>query len=156
KAAISATGVNAMWLTASLFNSIIDQDPRSLLGLEDLLTGGAALSVPHVRKAMAELRGTQLINGYGPTENTTFTACFRIPGGFSAAENRVPIGVPVSGTDVEVVDDKLQPVPPGTEGELIALGEGLALGYLNKPALNRERFIEIVRPGGGTARGYRT
>jgi amino acid adenylation domain-containing protein len=156
KAAIGPNGVNAMWLTASLFNSIVDQDPRSLSGLSDLLTGGEALSVPHVCKAMTELRGTQIINGYGPTENTTFTACYRIPEGFSHSEVRVPIGFPVSGTEVEIVDDALRPILAGAEGELVALGEGLALGYLNKPALDRERFVAITRLDGVTVRGYRT
>ena len=156
KAAIDATGVNSIWLTASLFNSIVDQDVRSLAGIEDLLTGGEALSVPHVCKALADLKGTQLINGYGPTENTTFTTCFRIPADFAATERRVPIGVPISGTDVVIVDDQLQSVAAGTEGELVALGEGLALGYLNRPALTRERFIEIVARDGTAIRGYRT
>jgi len=156
KAVIQATGVNSMWLTASLFNSIVDQDVSSLAGIEELLTGGEALSVPHVRKALEKLRGTQLINGYGPTENTTFTACFRIPAGFSGTERRVPIGMPVSGTTVAIVDERLQRVPAGVEGELIALGEGLALGYLNQPALTRERFIEMGGTNGGSARGYRT
>jgi amino acid adenylation domain-containing protein len=156
KAAISATGVNAMWLTASLFNTVIDQDPRCLAGVAEILTGGEALSVPHVRKALAELKGTQLTNGYGPTENTTFTTCYRIPENFSGAERRVPIGVPVSGTDIAIVDERLQPVPDGAEGELVAFGEGLALGYLNKPGLTRERFVDIPTVNGQTIRGYRT
>ena len=156
KEVISDTGVNTTWLTASLFNSVIDQDASSLAPLEELLVGGEALSVPHVRKALAVLRGTQLINGYGPTENTTFTTCFRIPVGFSDTERRIPIGIPISGTAVSVVDDNLKPVRPGVEGELVALGEGLALGYLNKPALTSERFIEITTIDGQTATGYRT
>lgn len=156
KTVISATGVNGLWLTASLFNSILDQDASSLAGVEELLTGGEALSVPHVCRALAELKGTQLINGYGPTENTTFTTCFRIPAGFSATEQRVPIGVPVSGTQIVVVDEQLRPVPIGVEGELVALGEGLALGYLNKPALTQERFVEIDTTNGPGIRGYRT
>jgi len=122
KAVINQTGVNSMWLTASLFNSILDQDARSLAGIDELLLGGEALSVPHVCRALAELKGTQLINGYGPTENTTFTACFRIPADFSAAERRVSIGVPVSGTEVAIIDERLRPVPTGIEGELVALG----------------------------------
>ena len=153
---INATGVNSMWLTASLFNSIVDQNARCLTGIDELLTGGEALSVPHVCKALAQLKGTQMINGYGPTENTTFTACFKIPADFSDSERRVPIGVPVSGTQIAIVDEHLRPVPTGVEGELIALGEGLALGYLNKPELTRERFIEITGTDGATTRGYRT
>lgn len=156
KIVISTTGVNSMWLTASLFNSILDQDVHSLAGIEEMLTGGEALSVPHVCKALAALKGTQLINGYGPTENTTFTTCFRIPADFSAAERRVPIGVPVSGTQIVIVDQQLRPVPIGVEGELVALGEGLARGYLNKPTLTQERFVEIHATNGPGIRGYRT
>lgn len=156
RAVINATGVNSMWLTASLFNSIVDQDSRCLNGIDELLTGGEALSVPHVCKALAELENTQLINGYGPTENTTFTACFRIRPDFPRTAHRVPIGIPVSGTDIAIVDGQLRPVPPGVEGELVALGEGLALGYLNKPELTRERFVDIKLDNDTTARGYRT
>ncbi len=156
KAVIGAAHVNCMWLTASLFNGILDQDASSLSGLDELLTGGEALSVPHVHKALTALKGIQLINGYGPTENTTFTTCFRIPADFSGAEPRVAIGVPISGTAVAIVDERLRPVPAGTEGELVALGEGLALGYLNKPTLTRERFVEITTADGVATRGYRT
>ncbi|MBK8743132.1 MAG: non-ribosomal peptide synthetase [Betaproteobacteria bacterium] len=112
--------------------------------------------MPHVCKALAELRGTQLINGYGPTENTTFTTCYRIPVDFSAAEPRVPIGLPISGSRIAIVDERLVPVPAGVEGELVALGGGLALGYLNKPALTQERFIDIRTTDGQDIRGYRT
>ena len=155
KAVIQAVGVNSLWLTASLFNSILDQDQQSLAGLDELVTGGEALSVPHVCKALARLKGTQLINGYGPTENTTFTACFRIPANFSDGARRVPIGVPVSGTQIAIVDEHMQPVPAGIEGELVAMGEGLALGYLNKPALTSERFVDVNLES-GVVRGYRT
>ena len=156
RAVISDTGVNSIWLTASLFNAIVDQDLQSLAGLEEILTGGEALSVPHVCKALAGLVGTRFINGYGPTENTTFTVCYRIPPEFSDGEPRVPIGMPISGTDIAIVDQHLRPVPVGTEGELIALGEGVALGYVNDPSLTQERFIEITGKNGVAARGYRT
>jgi non-ribosomal peptide synthetase component F len=156
KAVINAARVNSMWLTASLFNGLIDQDARCLSGLDELLIGGEALSVPHVCRALTELRGTKLLNGYGPTENTTFTTCFRIPADFSTAEPRVPIGVPISGTEVAIVGEQLRPVPAGTEGELVALGEGLALGYLNNPTLTSECFVEITMAHGAVTRGYRT
>lgn len=156
KRVIRATGVNCAWFTASLFNNIVDQDVSALEGIEQILSGGEALSVRHVAKAIRALQGVQIINGYGPTENTTFTTCYRIPPDFSASAPRVPIGVPISGTDIVVVDDRLQPVPRGTEGELIALGRGLALGYLNKPELTSQRFVELTLPDGKRARGYRT
>lgn len=156
RSVIRDTGVNSVWLTASLFNSVIDQDAASLEGVEELLVGGEALSVPHVRKAISALRDTQLINGYGPTENTTFTACHRIPRDLSDIEQRIPIGTPITGTSVVIVDELLQPVVAGVEGELVALGSGLAAGYLNKPELTAERFIQVALPDGTTQRGYRT
>ncbi len=61
-------GVTTMWLTAALFNAVVDEDPRSSRGCEELLIGGEALSVAHVRRALAALPATQLVNGYGPTE----------------------------------------------------------------------------------------
>lgn len=154
--AIRAGSVNSMWLTSSLFNHIVDQDPLCLEGIEELLTGGEALSVPHVVKALGALQTTQLINGYGPTENTTFTTCYRIPADFSKSEPRVPIGLPISGTEVVIVNEQLQPVADGAEGELVALGEGLALGYLNLPQLTSERFVEIALSHHTRVRGYRT
>ena len=71
--------VNTLWLTAALFNSVIDQEPQALSEVKQLLIGGEALSVPHVKKALALLAKTQIINGYGPTESTTFTCCYPIP-----------------------------------------------------------------------------
>jgi amino acid adenylation domain-containing protein len=153
---IGEANVNCAWLTASLFNAIVDADPFSLTGLEDLLVGGEALSVSHVRKAMQALPGTQLINGYGPTENTTFTACYRIPADFPPEEASVPIGLPITGTQVLIVDELLRPVPPGGEGELVACGDGLALGYLDRPQLTAERFISVAVSDGTAVRGYRT
>ena len=72
-------GVTTAWLTAALFNAVVDDDPRLLSGVTQLLTGGEALSAAHVRRALAALPATELINGYGPTECTTFTATYRIP-----------------------------------------------------------------------------
>ena len=147
--------VNAAWLTSSLFNVIVDQDPSSLDGLKELLIGGEALSVPHVVKAQRALPGTQIINGYGPTENTTFTTCYRIPPGFPAHASSIPIGVPISGTDVLIVDEALRPVADGSEGELVALGDGLALEYLGRPEATQERFVSLS-VAGKPSRGYRT
>ena len=71
--------VTAAWLTAALFNAVVDDDPTQLRGLRQLLIGGEALSVPHVRRALAALPDVTIINGYGPTECTTFTTTCAIP-----------------------------------------------------------------------------
>src|SRR5262249_52898012 len=68
-------GVTSLWLTAGLFHQMVEAEMAGLSGLRQLLAGGDALSVEHVRRASVGLPGTRLINGYGPTEGTTFTCC---------------------------------------------------------------------------------
>jgi amino acid adenylation domain-containing protein len=146
--------VGTAWLTASLFNALIDDDPRHLEGLHELLIGGEALSVPHVRRAIAALPGTTLINGYGPTECTTFTATWRIPRDIGADAGSVPIGRPIGETTVLLLDADGKPVPDGAVGELLVGGAGVARGYLGRDALTRERFV--AAPAGGAGTYYRT
>ncbi len=138
---IQEQGITALWLTASLFNSIIDSKPEALSGVRQLLTGGEALSVSHVRQALAQLPSTLLVNGYGPTESTTFACCYRIPRKLDPNPGSIPIGKPIDNTKTYILDDHLQPVPIGIRGELYIGGDGLAIGYLNSPELTAERFI---------------
>src|SRR2546423_2270504 len=148
--------VTTTWLTASLFNAILDEAPESLRGLQQLLTGGEALSVGHIRRALQELPTTELINGYGPTESTTFTCCHPIERELSPSTRSIPIGQPISNTQVYLLDAHLQPVPLGIAGELYIGGDGLARGYLKRPELTAERFVPhpySQRPG---ARLYKT
>ena len=134
-------GITVLWLTAALFNSIIDDDSQALLEIKQLLIGGEALSVAHVQKALAALPFTQIINGYGPTENTTFTCCHPISRQIEATIESIPIGRAIANTQVYILDAYLQPVPVGVPGELHIGGAGLARGYLNQPKLTREKFI---------------
>ncbi len=141
--AVRENEVTTMWLTAALFNAVIDERPTALLGVKELLTGGEALSVAHVQRAYAALPDVQLINGYGPTENTTFTCCYRIPRTlFDEGLNTIPIGTPISHTSVYVLDEHLRLVPPGVSGQLYTGGAGLSRGYLNRADLNQERFVQ--------------
>ena len=151
---IRAGGVTTLWLTAGLFNVIIDASPQALAPLRQLLVGGEALSVPHIERALRELPGVQLINGYGPTEGTTFTCCHSIQA-FDASTS-IPIGRPISNTRVFVLDPHLQPAPIGVAGELFIGGDGLARGYLNRPVLDAERFIESPFDDDRSPRLYRT
>ena len=153
--AIRRNGVTTLWLTAGLFHQMVETELESLRGVRQLIAGGNVLSVPHVEQAARELHGCQFINGYGPTENTTFTCCYPVKPQtqFTAT---VPIGFPISNTQVYILDDELAPVPIGVVGELYTGGTGLALGYLNDPALTAEKFIPhpfSKQPG---ARLYRT
>lgn len=133
--------VNCAWLTAALFNSIVDTDPTHLRGLDQLLTGGEPLSVPHLRRAQAALPRTQLINGYGPTECTTFATTFAIPAELPAQLRAVPIGRPIGQTLVRICNARGEPVPFGAVGELLIGGPGVADGYLARPQLTGERFL---------------
>ena len=155
-AAVRTHGISTLWLTSSLFNSIIDDDPDALAPVRQLLAGGEALSVPHVRRALSALKNTQLINGYGPTENTTFSCCHRITSQNLANRASVPIGKPIANTNAYVLDTRLELVPVGLPGELYLGGDGLALGYVNRPELTAERFIFFALPDGTTERLYRT
>ncbi len=138
---IRAQGVTTAWLTAALFNAVVDDDPAHLSGLQQLLIGGEALSVAHVRRALAALPGLALINGYGPTECTTFATTHRIAPGLPADARSVPIGRPITGTVARVLGPGLAPLPTGMVGELFLGGQGLARGYLRRPELTAERFI---------------
>ncbi len=136
-----ASQINALWLTSSLFNVVIDEKPEILRSVRTVLTGGEALSVPHVRKALKLLDSVELINGYGPTESTTFACCYPIPKSIPDNLKSIPIGRPIANTQVYILDSSLQPVPIGVWGELYIGGDGLARGYLNRPELTAERFI---------------
>ena len=131
--------VSTLWLTASLFCEMVDNRLDDLRGVRQLLAGGEALSVSHVRKALGELKTTRLINGYGPTENTTFTCCSNI--GMDTIGRSVPIGRPIANTTVYILDRHLNPVPIGVPGELYTGGDGLARCYLNSPDLTAARFV---------------
>lgn len=127
--------------------------------MKQLLTGGETLSVPHIRKAQEFLPETELINGYGPTENTTFTCCYSIPRPLSGSMVSIPIGRPIANTRVYLLDENDQPVAPGQKGRLVTSGDGLAIGYLGTIETNREyqeKFIELEIAGLPKQRLYDT
>ncbi|MFH0344255.1 MAG: amino acid adenylation domain-containing protein, partial [Chromatiales bacterium] len=132
--------ITTLWLTASLFHLMVDQHLDALMQLRQLLAGGDVLSVAHVKKFLAAAPACRLINGYGPTENTTFTCCYSIPHDANIVAS-VPIGRPIANTHVFIVDPHLNPVPIGIPGELHIGGVGLARGYLDRPELTKEKFI---------------
>jgi amino acid adenylation domain-containing protein len=152
--AIARFGVTTLWLTAGLFHLMVDHRLKGLSPLRQLIAGGDVLSPPHIAKAQAALPGCQLINGYGPTENTTFTCCYSIPR--ELPPGPIPIGTPIAHTTVHILDDAGRLVIDGQEGELYAGGEGLALGYLNRAELTAERFVANPFDLSGSTRLYRT
>ncbi len=153
--AIRKHQVTTLWLTAGLFHLMVDERLDDLRPLRQLLAGGDVLSVDHVRRARRALPNCRIINGYGPTENTTFTCCYTV-GEESELIPSVPIGRPVSNTQVYLLDSDKQPVPTGVVGELYAGGDGLACCYLNAPELTAERFIANPFSDEQGSRLYRT
>ncbi|HEX6042445.1 condensation domain-containing protein, partial [Longimicrobium sp.] len=154
-AALRAGAVTTLWLTAGLFHRMVDEDLEGLRGLRHLLAGGDVLSPAHVRRVREALPALRLVNGYGPTENTTFTcthAVVRAPRDGSP----VPIGGPVAHTRVFVADVHGAAAPVGVPGELWAGGAGVARGYLGDPALTAARFVPDPFSGRPGARVYRT
>jgi amino acid adenylation domain-containing protein len=147
---IERTGVTTLWLTAGLFHQMIEEQIDRLKNVRQLLAGGDVLSPTHVARAREELPRTQLINGYGPTENTTFTCCHRITAAPEPGRT-VPIGRPIANTQVYILDPHRQPVPIGVPGELYAGGDGLARGYLNRPELTAEKFVPNPFVAAGSA-----
>ena len=153
--AITGHGVTTLWLTAALFHQMVELQPAALAGVRQLLAGGDVLSPARVRDYLEMPGHGRLINGYGPTENTTFTCC----GVFDEASQvgaSVPIGRPIAGTTVYILDKQGEPVPPGVAGELHAGGDGLARGYLNAPELTQGKFVADPFSMDPEARLYKT
>ena len=146
--------ITSMWLTAGLFHAMADERPEDFKPLRQLLTGGDVVSPDKVAKVQAVCPKLKVINGYGPTENTTFTCCHPITKAQAKAGKPLPIGKPINGTEVFVLDGDLQPVEDGSQGELCAAGLGLALGYLGQEALTNEVFVSA--PWDPSIRLYRT
>src|SRR5262245_66444618 len=113
-----------MWLTAGLFHVFVEQRLESLRPLRQLLAGGDLLVPGKVRHVLDQLPNTTLINGYGPTEDTTFTCCHVMRHGDEIGE-AVPIGRPISNSFVYLINENLEPVSPGEIGEIVAGGDGI-------------------------------
>lgn len=138
---IQSRCISTMWLTAGLFHAMADERPEDFGSLKQLLTGGDVVSPGKVAKVMAACPNLTVINGYGPTENTTFTCCHTITQEDLHSGLPLPIGYPIKGTEVYILDEQLQPVSTGEQGELCAAGLGLANGYLNQPEQSAAVFV---------------
>ncbi|WP_268891572.1 amino acid adenylation domain-containing protein [Lentzea tibetensis] len=137
KNALRDNGITVMWLTAPLFGQLAEHDAGTFAGLRTLLVGGDVVHRRHVAQLHARFPELRVINGYGPTENTTFTTTYEIPPG---GEGDIPIGRPLNQTTVKVLDERRH---PADQGELYTGGAGLARGYLNNPELTAEKFVVI-------------
>ena len=149
-------GISALWLTSSVFTAVMETRPEVLRGVRQLLTGGEALSVPHVRRALAELLETRIVNGYGPSECTVFSTCYVPSRELPERATSIPIGAPVGDRRVYLLDERMDLVPIGVVGEIHVGGPGVGRGYLQRPALTAERFVPDPFGGEAGARLYRT
>lgn len=147
--------VNAAWLTAGLFHHMAEHYPMAFAGLRYLLAGGDVLSPKWVRSVLEHHPLLTFINGYGPTENTTFTCCYKVQR-HSDWQQRVPIGTPVANTRVYIVDENGNLCPPGMPGELWTGGDGVAIGYINQSATQAGAFAKDIFSEGPDDRLYKT
>ncbi|MFE1381954.1 amino acid adenylation domain-containing protein [Streptomyces sp. NPDC058740] len=157
-AALAEHRITTMFLTSALFTTVMADRPDSFAGMRTLMVGGDVLNVAAVRRLLdadPALRPARLVNGYGPTEATTFAVCGEVSSLPEDARS-VPLGRPIANTDCYVLGEDLEPVAAGQTGELFIGGPGVAQGYAGQPELTRERFLPdpyATEPG---ARMYRT
>ncbi|MBE9224327.1 amino acid adenylation domain-containing protein [Phormidium sp. LEGE 05292] len=132
--------ISILFLTTALFNQTVSQIPAAFRSLKYLLFGGEIANVDRVRTVLQQGKPQHLIHVYGPTENTTFSTWYEVQ---EIPENSttIPIGKAIANTQVYLLDANLNPVPAGVNGEIYLSGDGLALGYLNRPELTAKRFI---------------
>ncbi|HLP59628.1 MAG TPA: amino acid adenylation domain-containing protein [Candidatus Deferrimicrobium sp.] len=137
KTALRQYDIDTIWMTSPLFNQMLQEDIEIFVGLKNLLVGGDVLSPPHIARLKSKYPGLNVINGYGPTENTTFSTTFSISGDY---RENIPIGKPIANSTAYIVDkyNHLQPI--GIPGELLVGGDGVARGYLNNPELTNIKF----------------
>ncbi len=138
KELIHAEAIDTMWMTSGWLNQLVDHDIGLFKPLKVLLAGGDVLSPAHIHQLQEHYPGLSIINGYGPTENTTFSTTFAIKGTYS----KIPIGSPISNSRVYILSKEKTLMPLGALGGIYVGGDGLALGYLNNPELTAEKFTE--------------
>lgn len=152
---LASQHVTTAWLPAALFALVAHQRVGILAPLRQLVTGGDVVPVAAARRVLQAFPGIRLVNGYGPTECTTFACCHRVqPGDLDGTA--VPIGRPIANTLAYLLDEDLRAVPAGVAGEIFLGGDGLATGYLGREDLTRERFLWCDVGDGSTQRLYRT
>ncbi|MCP4151429.1 MAG: AMP-binding protein, partial [bacterium] len=138
--ALKEHNVTILWLTSLLFNQISQQDSSIFLPLRYLLVGGDVLSFKHINQVKKNCPRLKIINGYGPTENTTFSTYFHIR---ETYDGNIPIGTPIANSTAYIVSKYNRMQPVCIPGELLVGGDGLARGYLNRSQLTKEKFITI-------------
>ncbi|MGZ3461586.1 MAG: AMP-binding protein, partial [Archangium sp.] len=131
---------SVMFVTTALFNQVVAECPDAFRTMKSVMFGGEAVDPRWVREVQRSGAPRKLLHVYGPTENTTFSTWHEVK---EVAEGAVtvPIGKPLANSEAYVLDERMEPVPVGVAGELYVGGDGLALGYLNRPELTAEKFV---------------
>lgn len=149
--ALKNNSITILWLTSPLFTQIEESAVNVFGNLKYLLVGGDILSAKHINKVRKENPGLKVINGYGPTENTTFSTTYLIEMDF---ERNIPIGKPISNSTAYIFDKNMNYQPIGVQGELYLGGDGVSKGYLNRDDLNQKCFV--LHPETHNERLYRS
>ncbi|MDD1013908.1 amino acid adenylation domain-containing protein [Pseudomonas sp. TNT2022 ID1025] len=152
-AALIEHRVSVLWLTAGLFHQFADALLPALRNLRYLLVGGDVLDPAVIERVLRGGAPAHLLNGYGPTEATTFSTTHEIT---AVGAGSIPIGKPIGNSRCYVLDAHQQALPVGAVGELYIGGEGVALGYLGQPQLSAERFLDDPFSAEPGARMYRS
>lgn len=137
--ALDLNKITTLWLTSALFTYLAESNTALFSKLKNLLVGGDVLSATHINKVRKNNPDLKVINGYGPTENTTFSTCFEINRDY---DFNIPIGKPISNSTAYIFDRYLNYQPIGIKGELYVGGDGVSRGYLNREDLNKISFVE--------------
>ncbi|MFD0631670.1 amino acid adenylation domain-containing protein [Catenulispora yoronensis] len=145
--------VTGLYLSSGLFRLVADFQPEAFTSAVQVLTGGEVVPTAQVRQVLRACPSLTITNGFGHSENTSFTVVHHV-GDPAEAGAALPVGRPIDGTGVLVLDDSARPVPPGAVGELYAYGDGLADGYAGLPEETASSFGDFGRPDG--RRLYRT
>lgn len=146
-------GITQTIFVTPIFHMLMDYNPKAIRTLKKVYIGGEALSPKHVKQALKVVGPGNVVNLYGPTEGSIVASFYEVQK-IDDSWHHVPIGHPISGAQIYVVDKHLKLLPPGLAGELIIAGPGVAKGYLNRTELTAEKFVRL--PFADNAIGYRT
>lgn len=152
---IRERGITTLWMTAALFHLAVEHMPEMFAPLSQLVFGGDVVAPRYVEEMRKLYPNLHMVNGYGPTENTTFTCCYVVPSDYRATGS-LPIGSSIVHTTVHILNSDGLEVPRGEDGELVAGGAGVALGYLGQPETTESRFIPDPFSSHPGAKMYRT
>lgn len=147
--------ISVMFLTTALFNQIARDVPAAFGSMRQLMVGGEAVDPQLFKVVLDQGAPERLLNVYGPTETTTF-ATWQLVTAVAEDAVSIPIGRPISNTYIRILDQYLNAVPVGVDGQIYIGGPGLAREYLGRPDLTSEKFIPDPYSADRTARLYKT